>query len=370
MKRFSPFLVLLFLLLSFAFCGKKGPILPPLRRILQKIEVLEIAQRGKRIILEWENPTAYKDGNPLEIAEVEIWLFEQEKEPAKKEESGGDQQVSLATFEKRARLVASIKKEKFSEHQTKRGDVPDKLRYFYKLTGKDFVLEKLAFGLRVKDKKKRKSAFSNLLSIEPRILSLPPQEIQATVFKDRIEIKWSAPGKNIDQSSPPHLQGYNIYRVDEEGLAHRLNSQLIKERKYDDKDFLIGKVHRYFLRAAATDSPPFSESDNSEVKEILAKDTFPPSAPSGLVSIAAENFISLSWNANIEEDLAGYRVWRKIEGEDKYILLTPQPIQENAFNDTTVEKNKRYYYAITAQDKSGNESPKSESVSEVIKDEN
>jgi len=57
-----------------------------------------------------------------------------------------------------------------------------------------------------------------------------------------------------------------------------------------------------------------------------------------------------------------------MEGEDEYISLTPLPIQENAFNDTNVEKNMRYYYAVSAQDKSGNESPKSQSVSQAIKD--
>jgi len=57
-----------------------------------------------------------------------------------------------------------------------------------------------------------------------------------------------------------------------------------------------------------------------------------------------------------------------MEGEDEFVLLTPQTIAENAFNDATVEKNKRYHYAVTAQDRSGNESRKSRSVSEVIKD--
>jgi fibronectin type 3 domain-containing protein len=118
----------------------------------------------------------------------------------------------------------------------------------------------------------------------------------------------------------------------------------------------------------ASDFPTLAESDNSDVIEVLAKDTFAPAVPSGLVSIAAEDFISISWDANLENDLAGYRVWRKMEGEDEFTLLTPQPVQENAFNDTNVGKNKRYYYAVSAQDKSGNESPKSESVSQTIKD--
>ena len=52
------------------------------------------------------------------------------------------------------------------------------------------------------------------------------------------------------------------------------------------------------------------------------------------------------------------------------MLLTPKPIQENTFTDTEVEKNRRYYYSITAQDVYGNESSKSKSVSETTKDVN
>ena len=368
MRRFSLFLIPLFLLFTFFSCGKKGPILPPVKKVPQKVEVFEISQRGEKLILEWENPAAYTDGSSLSnISEIEIWFVEQERTDAEKG-SGGDKKITLAEFERTARLLVSIKKERFSEYQTKRGDEPGKLRYFYGLTGKDFTPKNLTFGLRVKDREKRKSEFSELLLVRPEIISLPPAGIKATVFKDRIEITWNPPEKNIDQSSPPRFKGYNIYRLDAGGLGHRLNSQLVKERKYSDKDFLLGEVYRYFLRAVVSDSPPLSESDDSEVIAVLAKDTFAPAVPSGLVSIAAEDFISISWDPNLEKDLGGYRVWRKMEGEDEDILLTPLPIQENAFNDTNVEKNKRYYYAVTAQDKSGNESPKSERVSQTIKD--
>jgi predicted small lipoprotein YifL len=357
MKRFSPFLLTLFFLLSFAGCGKKGPLLPPLLKVPKKIEVTNAIQRGSRVILEWENPTAYIDGSPLPaIEEVEVWLYEND-----------NGSVGRKEFEEGARLIAAIKREEFPERQMEKEDGSSRLFYCHELSKRDYGLKSLIFGLRVKEKKKRKSEFSDLLSVTPRILSLPPQGVQASTHEDRIEIKWSAPGKNTDETSPAHFKGYNIYRIEGEGLPRRLNSQLIKERRYEDRDFLLESVYRYFIRTSAIDTPPFLESEDSEVIEVQAKDTFPPSPPSGLVSVAAENLISLSWDAGKEKDLAGYRVWRKVEGRDEYVLLTPEPIQENAYIDTAVEKNKRYYYAITARDKSGNESRKSESVSEIIK---
>jgi predicted small lipoprotein YifL len=358
MKRFSLLLLLLFLFLSLSFCGKKGPLLPPLAKIPNNVEVFDAIQRGERVILEWGNPQTYIDGSLLAVDIIEVWLYEAEKESPRKEE-----------FEVKAGLVASIGKKELTEHQINKGVASSKLRYEHKLSQKDFGSKNLIFGLRVEDRRKRESEFSELRSLKPIILSIPPQQIQANVFEDRIEIRWRAPEKNIDQSSPAYLKGYNVYRAEGEGLAQRLNPELVKEEKYQDRNFVFERLYRYFVRASATELSPFVESEDSEKVEVVPKDIFPPAPPSGLVSVSVGNLISLSWDANREKDLAGYRVWRKAEGEAEFILLTPELIQENAYSDTKVEKNKRYYYAITAQDKSGNESVKSDVVSEIAKDE-
>jgi fibronectin type 3 domain-containing protein len=89
--------------------------------------------------------------------------------------------------------------------------------------------------------------------------------------------------------------------------------------------------------------------------------------PAGVVPIPGPDYIALSWKANPERDLAGYKVWRKAEGEAEYALLTPDPLLANTFTDTAVEKNKRYEYAISAVDRAGNESPRSEAVSDSLK---
>jgi predicted small lipoprotein YifL len=363
MKKFFPFLIFVFLLIPLTFCGKKGPILPPLPKVIQEVEIFNVSQRGERLFLEWENPTAFVDGSSLpEVSEVEIWFFEVMKEGA------GNKKPARDEFEKVATLLVSIKQEEFSEFRIRTEEGSVRFVYPFKLTEQHFRLNSLIFSLRVKAKRRRKSEFSPLLSVQPRMLSLPPREVKAAVFQDRIEVSWMPAERNLDRSSPASFIGYNVYRAERNAPLRRLNSQLVKDNQYSDKDILIGNVYRYIIRASATDSSPFMESDDSELLEVKAEDSFAPAVPSGLVSIVAGDFISLTWDENRDEDLAGYRVWRKMEGEEEFLLLTPQPISENAFNDTTVEKNKRYHYAVTAQDSSGNESRKSESVSEIIKD--
>lgn len=390
MKKFFPALSLACLLVSLVSCGKKGPILPPVPRIIQKVEAFEISQRGEKLLLEWENPAAYIDGSPVsEISEVEIWVMELEKESAekegteaegpakekkgkreedKKEIPGKKENLTSEEFEKKARLLALVKQEEFSRHLVSPESELRRYRYSYPLSEKDLRLERLVFGLKVKGKGRRKSEFSRLLTVKPEVISLPPREVKASVFQDRIEISWKAADKNFDQTSPARSRGFNVYRSEGNDQPRRLNDELITEEKFSDKNFLLGKVYHYFIRASVTEPPPFMESGDSDVIEVQAKDMFAPAAPSGLISIAAESSISLTWDDNTETDLAGYRVWRRMEGESEFELLTPQPIRGNVFRDTRVEKSIRYDYAVTALDRAGNESPKSDIVSEIIKD--
>lgn len=375
MKKFFSCLLVASLFLIMTSCGKKGAIYPPIIRKPQRIENFRAVQRGDRILLEWTNPTTYTDGESLDgVEEVEIWLFEEEKEKEKsegeeseKEEAPDtEEQISEEEFLQKAALYLALEKEKFPEYLIKKNEESQFYQYQYQLEQKDFLSRKYIFGLRTEDRKKRKSNFSRLLTISPQALPLPPQNINFEIKEDRILILWNAPVKNIDQSLPAHVMGYNVFRAEGEAPPRCLNSDLIKEEMYNDIDFVFGKTYRYFVRASATETPPYLQSSDSEVIEVEAKDTFPPKAPTGLVAIKGEDFISLAWDRNQEKDLAGYRVWRQETGQEEYSLLTPDPIRENTYTDKEIEKNKSYLYTITALDRAGNESEMSQSISEII----
>ncbi|MFP4082870.1 MAG: fibronectin type III domain-containing protein [Candidatus Aminicenantes bacterium] len=369
MKKFFCFFLISFLLFLSSYCGKKGPIHPPVIQIPQPPENFSAIQRADKVILEWNNPATYVDGSSLEeIKEVEIWMAVQKGVSSEEKESKKEKKISVRKFEEMAEILASIKREEFSEYQIEEGIPSPRMNYIFPLAETDVFSKKLTFGLKIIDRKRNKSGFSELLSVEPEVLPLPPENLRSTVFVDHIKITWDSPEKNIDQSTPARLMGYNIYRTEEGTEPQRLNSSLITEKEYDDHDFLFGEVYFYFVRASATTSEPYLESDDSKVHKVSAQDTFPPEAPSGLVSVVGEQSIALSWDQNQEEDLAGYRIWRKGEGEEEYFLLTPEPIQQNTYMDNRVENNKIYHYSITAVDKKGNESQRSESISEIIKD--
>jgi len=374
MQKFFSCLILSIILILCVSCGKKGPIYPPIVKAPKAVEDFAVFQRGDKIRLIWKNPTAYKDGAPLEsIGEVEVWLAKEEK-PSKKEEEdeeGGlfkEEEISGKDFQNKAELIKAIEGGELSSYV---GEVSEGFPfywYIYELEDKDFHSKKYVFGLRVIDRKKRQSGFSKILSVEPRILPVPPQNLRLSVFVDHVSLMWDSPEKNMDGSSPANVSGYTVYRQEAEGKPVRLNPKLIEKNEFRDWNFRFDVSYQYYVRASITDTYPYLESSDSEPVEISPKDTFPPQSPVGIIVMSGADSISLSWDENTEKDFGGYRVWRKKEGEEKYTLLTPDPIRENTFTDTDVEKNKRYHYAVTALDKLGNESEKSSSVSETIKD--
>ena len=364
MKRFCLFPCLLLLLLLGCGCGKKGQIYPPIKKIPQKVEACKLFQRGNTLILEWTLPSSYIDGSPLSgIETFEIWSLTEKKEAGKELAA-----LTNATFSSQAALLLAIPQDKLSDYHAGPADTPAGYRHMIEVKPEDISQQRFTYAFKVRDVKGNDSGFSSLLPIDPQVISLAPQELQAKVFKDKIEIVWKPPEKNIDQSSPAILKGYNLYRSVQGSEPQRLNPLLLTVPVYADKTFVFGTEYRYFVRASTSEAEPYGESLDSEEITVTPEDTFAPDPPQGLVAIAGDNYISLSWDLSQEKDFAGYKIWRKKAGaaNEKYQLLSPELIKENSYMDHTVKKNTEYEYAITACDQSGNESQQSKSVSERI----
>ncbi len=84
-------------------------------------------------------------------------------------------------------------------------------------------------------------------------------------------------------------------------------------------------------------------------------DTTPPKAPVGLIAFAEDNRVYLEWKYNYENDVAGYKVWvsSSFNGRYSYIGATVN----NYFYDRRSQNGVTYYYAVSAYDYDGNESP-------------
>ena len=438
--RARLFVVLVLVFLS--ACGRKGPILPPYKKIPEPVINLSVRQEGWDLKLKWRNPTSFIDGNPLpETTELELWMYSepdpadpatikakakaenketdekniavddskttktqdttpvkiQEKIEIKTGEEGKEQVVleqqpmetaPLVTvkiiypgkedFEDRGQLlkVFQIKPPKPTDLESTL-DLPRE--YTHTLIRRVDLRRGYAFALRVRSGK-RTSVFSDVVTIEPEAVSVPPPFFTAAMEKDRIVLKWEAPKSNIDGSTPAVLNGYNIYREDltkqEENSAAeepdkdvaavkpppeavRINSAVWTQSTYEHTTFEWNQSYRYTVRTVFSEESSRFESGDSIPVEIAAVDIFPPAAPAGLVAVVGGGLVSVSWSSVKETDVSGYRIWRKAPEDEDFVLLTNDPVSGNSFSDKNAGAVGIYLYAVTAVDLAGNESLKS-----------
>jgi hypothetical protein len=92
-------------------------------------------------------------------------------------------------------------------------------------------------------------------------------------------------------------------------------------------------------------------------------DTTAPAAPTGLSATSGNSMVSLNWNDNNENDLAGYNIYRSTNSGSGYGKLNSSLLTSSDYIDYDVDGYVTYYYIVTAIDTSLNESNDSSEVS-------
>jgi hypothetical protein len=238
----------------------------------------------------------------------------------------------------------------------------------------------VAYRVRTRAAKKKDSADSNtaiakLYAVADRISS-----VSAKVTQSTIELAWQVP--RIGADSGETVAAYHIYRGELETTAPIPTGGDLSQAKwknpplllapapsnsYSDTFFEFGKTYVYMVRSVTIAEGNPVESDDSLPAIVTPRDTFPPATPQTVVAavLPGENdspIVDLSWSINVENDLAGYRVYRSETRGERGQLLQAELVSSPAFRDSSVESGHRYWYSVTAVDRAGNESQVSEAV--------
>jgi predicted small lipoprotein YifL len=358
MKKYGICALALTAVLFLTCCGRKGPVLPPVKKAPKPVLIQKAFQRGEHIFLKWEKPSSYLDGSPLtDLSKIEVWKV---RKAYKQNESPS---IDGKEFRKQSSLTTVIRSRDFPEFTENRKDGSPVFVYSYKLKPSEYNSTVLFWCLKAVDGKGRDSDFSKPVSVLPQIAPNPPSGLKAEAVLDRVKLDWTEPETNTDGSSPPRVKGYNVYRSFQQNAYDQINEELINDTCFEDSQIVLGREYQYFVRSSAFTEPPFLESDNSEVVVIQVKDTIPPEKPEGLVLIVDQDRITISWDRSAADDVRGYHVWRRKKGEETFVLLNSEPVAQNAFHDLSAQISIEYEYCVSAIDRAGNESEKSETIS-------
>jgi len=174
-----------------------------------------------------------------------------------------------------------------------------------------------------------------------------PGPVTVRAETDRIILSWPA-------SPEPDVIGYAVERSSDDAFRTRflLTANILEDTVFIDSLPAISQT-TYGYVVYAIDGSNNRSRPSGMVKARLP-DQVPPLSPimTGLEKVG--NAVLIRWTRRSEPDLAGYRIYRSLNGPQD---LAGQDISfTNSYTDT-LEGSGRYYYAVTSLDSAGNESP-------------
>ena len=245
----------------------------------------------------------------------------------------------------------------------------------------------LAYRVRTRASRKRASADSNTVIVRLRPVPELITSVHAEVTEPAIELSWSAPTHTSTGDPLPSISEYHVYRGEIDPASSAVAANDLSQAKwraplvllasspinsYRDAAFDFGKTYLYTVRTVISGDGNTLESSDSVPDIVTPRDTFAPAIPQGLVAATlgpepnAPPEIDLSWSINTETDLAGYHVYRSEQQDTPGHLVTPDLLLSPAYRDTSVQPSHRYWYSVTAVDRSGNESAPSARVAAEV----
>lgn len=244
----------------------------------------------------------------------------------------------------------------------------------------------VAFGVSSRNRPGQPSDLADVPLVAP---PPPPGPPRVSYSADSVEVIWDEPptfrlpvqDEEVEEpllESTPVIEGpapseYVVYDLaaseDPEVARPQRSGEPGSDTSLSDPDLTFPDTRCYAVRVLDHVGELQVLGVASPATCVVLTDTYPPAAPAGLIAVADANRISLVWDDNDEEDLAGYVVLRGTPPDATLQPLTVEPLTGTSYQDTAVTAGRRYVYRVVAVDTAPapNASPPSEPVTEIAR---
>lgn len=346
------------LLMLMTACGTPGAPLPPSLNLAKPVSDLKAVRTGDEVELTWSVPIETTDG-------AKFRHRGQSKVCAGIDQARIDQCALLTTLP--------------TPKDQKTVSVAVKLP-----ADKTAPTDYVTYAVQVNNDRGRNAGFSNQRQVPTAAVSilngsplvrLTPEIVLVTAnitprnetIEQTLELRRAEKGG----TTPESVVARRALELSESGEAANIELR--------DDTFAWEKTYEYRVAITATAKVPDGEmvafdAAVSNPLELFAHDTFPPATPSGLQAVFSGALagqapaIDLTWTPDVDRDLAGYFVFRRLQQESasSALRLNAQPIKAPAYHDTAVVAGNMYVYSVSAVDERGNQSQRSEEASERV----
>ena len=195
------------------------------------------------------------------------------------------------------------------------------------------------------------SADSNIVSFLWHIPAVAPENVVAVPDDSRISLSWSPVSTLIDGSKADGTISYQVLRS-QGGKEFQEIGDLMTGTTFVDSPVLNGKKYFYKIQSQLTFQGQAVAGGVSEVVNATPIDKTPPPPPTGVRAVETATSIKVFWEPTGDEDIAGYRIYRRTADQKKPEQIGAVEEAFTLFVDNNPPAGKRVYYSVTAIDQS------------------
>lgn len=196
------------------------------------------------------------------------------------------------------------------------------------------------------------------------VLSPPHITASSSLDNKNVTLQWT-----VSQNAVGKIKGFHIDRSSTpKGDFKRLTTTPLSELSRSFMDTNPEQINYY--RVAMVSSQTAQEF-YSPIHLIQLVDSIPPTMPVDVTAVITEQgVVTLSWKANSETDIYGYRIYRGNIKSEEFSQRTSEPMQTTTFTDSVNLQtlNKEIHYQVMAIDRNQNHSELSRVLSVRLPD--
>ena len=341
------FLLIILLLLTTAACGRRMTPYAPDMVLPAPVRNFQLTQEGDALVLSWQLPQKNLLGQPLiQIEGCRVYRAVMRGVSA--------ELLASSDFSPYADIDLTYPQQGEVHGESvlcRDRDLAPDHRYYYRVT--------------VYNQDGYNGGWSRTLSHAWGWLPRTPENFKAVAGDKLVNLSWSPVTKLQNGAPILDMAGYLIYRRSGGGIWIRVTPAPVRGNKFQDVAVLNDVDYTYRVNAVRRLGGDLLASLDSATRTVMPQKTTPPAPVTNFFAVPTSQGVELRWELSPAPDVAGYRLYRRLAGQEKYILLTPKLVQKPYFVDTQVTRGQTYNYYVTAVDNTprANESLPSEVAS-------
>ncbi len=193
------------------------------------------------------------------------------------------------------------------------------------------------------------SGDSNIVSFVWHTPANAPEDLSVTVEGKNAVLSWTPVTTFVDGSQIDLSVTYQVLRS-EGGKGFKSVGTPVSATQFVDGDVVNGKKYFYKVQSLIAFEGESAKGAMSEIVDVVPKDVTPPAQVIGVTAVRAGAGIKVIWDRSNDFDVAGYRVYRRLENQETLELIGEIGSSYTIFSDEKVPANVRVFYSVTAVD--------------------